>query len=720
VPLCERPVSGAAGILISAGVTHIRIINGDHCIRTVLNLMRERFGIATPHAISVEMWEEWGRDADLMRTLTNQIAEYAAAVNYHTPVERLSHEDQARIQHLLLPPLPRQLRERFVPMAEHRAAQRRRRKAKQMYSASAQLPSWPSCSHAIPPLNGSSAGTDNKYSELIPASSRSKRILCTKMSSSTYLTSLARTRPASNSSNGTGHPCALRSRSGVRYEFSYRRYTDWMNQTKKGSKSHDVAWLARYNLQRRAKEPTPIYANRRAYFVEAHLGDGMPWFMGPLERWFRGLGQGRNGKTGVDGRTGMCHAGVGTPDDWLVRYFGDHLRSDRLHGRCSGTGTVWFEPEAAYRGVLFGSAIVTLMLTADARAHEVLQISADRFVRPVRVYVVKNTDGTPKRDPATNRIVTDVIVQQRFLPKGRKHDDLRLEYDVSAARVHLQEITRLLKATHHGEIPVVRYDPFHSKAEHLGAERYLFQWNGRHVRKAIVNGLIRFVLDGIELVDRAGAHIDVTSHMLRHTAATVQHQQYGVPLEVLTEAMGHTLTASGEAPEATRYYSQMTENQKAEIRHDTILAIMDDARLAVRVIDPEDEAERIERMMADADERTREVLERYGGLHPVTFGHCGYPGLCVRGTARSFCLGCPFLVRRPQYFDRVDFLLESYLTAADAHERMGDLAGARERKRLIAELRQLRSEMLLLAEAERDGTWTPRWKAGSSLPAAEA
>jgi hypothetical protein len=203
----------------------------------------------------------------------------------------------------------------------------------------------------------------------------------------------------------------------------------------------------------------------------------------------------------------------------------------------------------------------------------------------------------------------------------------------------------------------------------------LFQWNGRHVRKAIVNGLIRFVLDGIELVDRTSAHIDVTSHMLRHAAATVQHQQYGVPLEALAEAMGHTLTASGEAPEATRYYSQMTENQKVEIRHDTILAIMDDARLAVRVVDPEEEAERIERLMADADERTREVLERYGGLHPVTFGHCGYPGLCVRGTARSFCLGCPFLVRRPEYLDRVDFLLEGYLTAADAHERMGDLAG---------------------------------------------
>jgi hypothetical protein len=176
------------------------------------------------------------------------------------------------------------------------------------------------------------------------------------------------------------------------YEFSYRRYTDWMNQTKKGSKSYEVAWLARYNLQRRAKEPTPIYANRRAYFVEARLGNDMPWFMTPLARWFQGLGSGRNGKTGIDGRSGMCHAGVGTPEDWLVRYFGDHLRSDRIHGRYSSEGRVWFEPEAVYRGILFGSAFVTLMLTADARSHEVLQISADRFVRPVRIYVVKRAD----------------------------------------------------------------------------------------------------------------------------------------------------------------------------------------------------------------------------------------------------------------------------------------------------------------------------------------
>ena len=212
-----------------------------------------------------------------------------------------------------------------------------------------------------------------------------------------------------------------------------------------------------------------------------------------------------------------------------------------------------------------------------------------------------------------------------------------------------------------------------------------------HPRVSSTGGELRVLLGqtaqgihGVVLVDRSGERIDVTSHLLRHAAATVQRQQYGVPLEILAEAMGHTLGADGQAPEATRYYSQMTEAQKAEIRHDAIVAMMDDARLALRVIEPEEEAKRIERLMAEADERTREVLERYGGLHPVTFGHCGYPGLCVRGTARAFCIGCPFLVRRPEYLDRVEFLLDGYVKAADAHERMGDLAGARERHRLIA------------------------------------
>src|SRR5207245_4772905 len=44
--------------------------------------------------------------------------------------ERLSRGDQARVEHLLLPPLPKQFRQRFVPSAEQRVEVQRNRKAK--------------------------------------------------------------------------------------------------------------------------------------------------------------------------------------------------------------------------------------------------------------------------------------------------------------------------------------------------------------------------------------------------------------------------------------------------------------------------------------------------------------------------------------------------------------------------------------------------------------
>jgi hypothetical protein len=676
----------------------------------VLDLLKQRFGITTAQAITREMWEAWGRDTDHMRTLITRLRKYAAAVNHHLGDyrERLSREDLARIGHLLLPPLPKQFRYRYVPEAEQRAAAQRQRKAKtDVVSECAtailalMLARYPSMVRFIhwyrQQLEHIEAGRLSIPARLVyeddqldlPRQPGPDAVSVEDLQWRTSRVRLDLTIWRS-------------------YEFSQRRFADWILRSEPGTEERERAFKARASWKGRAREG--VHADPHAYFVEVQSADEMPWFMGPVAQWHAQLGHTRQGGLQADGSFGISRAGVGTPDEWLVRSFAKLIASDRKHGRRPTAAGICFDPEATYRGVLFGSAIVTLMLTADARIHEILQISVDRFVKPVRVYVVKNPDGTPKRDPTTNKIVTDVIVEQRLLPKGRKRDDLRLQYDVSAARQHLQEITRLLKAAHGGQVPVVFYTNQHPKAAQLGAERYLFQWNGRHFSPLTVNHLIRLALDDVVLVDRSGERIDVTSHLLRHAAATLQRQQYGVPLEALAEAMGHTLSTDGQAPEATRYYSQMTEAQKAEIRHDAILAITDDARVALRVIEPEEEAKRIERLMADADERTREVLERYGGLHPVTFGHCGYPGLCVRGTTRAFCIGCPFLVRRPEYLDRVEFVLDGYLKAADAHERMGDLAGARERKRMIAELRQLWTEMQLLAEAERQGTWIPHWK----------
>jgi hypothetical protein len=143
---------------------------------------------------------------------------------------------------------------------------------------------------------------------------------------------------------------------------------------------------------------------------------------------------------------------------------------------------IWFEPEALYRGVLYGSAIVMLMLTSDARIGEVIQVSEDRFVSPARLYVLKNPDGTPKRDPETLEIVTDAIFEQMLLEKVRKGEGERQPHNVSAAMPKLLEIMRLLKATHKGKIPSVPSDPSYLKAWPLEAERYIFQWNERHLR----------------------------------------------------------------------------------------------------------------------------------------------------------------------------------------------------------------------------------------------
>ena len=717
----QLELAALAGVLASAGVSAGYAQELQLTVRRVLASLQDCFGITTPRAITRDVWEAWGRNTELMRTLSQRVAKYAAAVNLYVGEyrERLSPEEQARVGHVLLPPLPKQFRQRFVPAAERRIEVRRNRKAKTdvvsecaMAILALMLARYPSMERFIDwyrqQLRRIEAGELSIPARLVyqddqldlPRQPGPDAVSVEELRWHTTSVQLELTiwRPL---------------------EFSQRRNAERLQRAVPGTKEWQLALAARSSLRGRAHKR--IHANPRAYFVEVHPTEAMPWFIEPVGEWFARFAHiPVRSRAQADGGIGHPHAGVGTPDDRLAKYFSALFTVDRHSGRKQMDVGVCFEPEATYRGVLFGTTIVTLMLTADARIHEILQISADRFVKPARVYLVKNPDGTPKRDPTTNKLITDVILEQRLLPKGRKRDDLRLQYDVSAARTLLEEITRLLKAAHGGHIPSVPYDAQHPKAEHLDTERYLFQWQGRHLQRDSINGLIRLVLHGVVLVDRSGERIRVTSHLLRHAAATVQRQQYGVPLEILAEAMGHTLDVHGQAPEATRYYSQMTETQKTEIRHEAIVAMLDDARLAVRVIEPDEEAHRIRRLIAEADEQTRVVLESYGGLHPVTFGHCGYPGLCVRGTARAFCIGCPFLVRRPEYVDRVDFFLDGYVKAADAHERMGDLAGARERQRMIAQLKQLRSEMLLLAEAERQGRWTPSWQQAPALPVALA
>src|SRR6266702_6238971 len=451
-------LAALAGILASAGVSAAYAKELEIAARRVLELVRRAFGLATPRAITRDVWEAWGRDADLTQTLVDRVAKYAAAVNLYQADyrERLSQADQVQVGHLLLPPLPKQFRQRFVPVAERRVEAQRKRKSKTdvvsecaMAILALMLARYPSMERFI--------RWYRRQIERIQAGELSIPARLTYEDDQLDLPS----QPGPDAVSVE----ALRWRTTSvhleltiwrPYEFSQRRNAERIQQAVPGTKEWELALGARSKLRSRAN--FRIHGDPHAYFVEVHPTEAMPWFMGPVGSWFaRFAHTPARRRAQADGGTGVPLPGVGTPEARLAKYLGALFTSDRYTGRPPMTVGVCFDPEATYRGVLFGTAIVTLMLTADARIHEILQISADRFVQPVRVYVVKNSDGTPKCDPISNKIVTDVIVEQCLLPKGRKRDDLRLQYDVSAARVHLQEITRLLTSVHGGLIPTVPY-----------------------------------------------------------------------------------------------------------------------------------------------------------------------------------------------------------------------------------------------------------------------
>jgi hypothetical protein len=267
------------------------------------------------------------------------------------------------------------------------------------------------------------------------------------------------------------------------------------------------------------------------------------------------------------------------------------------------------------------------------------------------------------------------------------------------------EISGLLMGRHGGQIPVVA-PPACAKAEHLAPERYLLQWEGRALGDTAANALLQFMTEGIRFRDRFGRPFEVTSHLLRHVAATVARQDYGLPAEAVAQVLHHR-HAPGEVPEATAYYSRLPEDRWVEQHQIALRAWLDDVRLASRALVPIDAAQELRELLARCDARAREVLERWHTYHPVAFGLCGWPGLCVRGTVRVLCLGCPHLIPRPERKAHVATWERAYAAQAATLEASGNLAEAREHHRLAAHCAQLRHEMDLLAEAARGGAGVP-------------
>src|SRR5438128_462008 len=271
-------LAALAGILASAGVSAVYAKDMDSTVRHLLDLLQQQFGIATPRAITLDVWEAWGRDTDLMRTLAERMGRYAAAVNLYVGDyrERLSREDQARVDHLLLPPVPKQFRQRFVPGAEHRVEAQRSRKAKTdvvsecaMAILALMLARYPSMERFIrwyrQQIERIQAGELSIPARLtyeddqldLPSQPGPDAVSVEELRWRTTSVHLELTiwRPL---------------------EFSRRRTALRVEQAAAGTQEWELALRAQSKLHGRVK--ARIHADPHAYFVEVHPTQAMPWF----------------------------------------------------------------------------------------------------------------------------------------------------------------------------------------------------------------------------------------------------------------------------------------------------------------------------------------------------------------------------------------------------------------------------------------------------------
>jgi hypothetical protein len=82
---------------------------------------------------------------------------------------------------------------------------------------------------------------------------------------------------------------------------------------------------------------------------------------------------------------------------------------------------------------------------------------------------------------------------------------------------------------------------------------------------------------------------------------------------------------------------------------------------------------------------------------------------------RVLCLGCPYLVPRPEHAGRVLGWQKAYLAMAAECAASGADGEAKEHRRSADECVKLLHVMQLMATAEREGRWRPEFRA---LPSA--
>ena len=326
-------------------------------------------------------------------------------------------------------------------------------------------------------------------------------------------------------------------------------------------------------------------------------------------------------------------------------------------------GHLLFSAEAVYVAALFGHLAIRLQTITGARLGEIQQIAQN----PECIKELVNVG--PKA--ATRWLL-------RLVPKGEPKARQNYYIDGDTKNDLVNVIAYLRHKTGEKKLPIID-----SEFKKTPPDRYVFQWEGKPIDQAVLNGVIRFVLHGAVIRSSDGQGVHLTSHLLRHAFATEMASR-NVPVDIIA-AMLHQRDAT-----VTKYYSRPTQTQVLEAAETIFVDRIDVAAEAIR------SPGEIGRMLAEAQ-------GKIGALTEVLGGTCVIANMCP---AKFACIGCagnaPDPNKRYQVEQKRRWAQEHASWAAA--ERLP--AEDRQLSRLVQDCDLMLQEMDLIEKANKDADQT--------------
>jgi hypothetical protein len=205
---------------------------------------------------------------------------------------------------------------------------------------------------------------------------------------------------------------------------------------------------------------------------------------------------------------------------------------------------------------------------------------------------------------------------------------------------------------------------------------FLWQYAKRHLSHSDINASIKWILQGVNLLDQDGKLIALTSHLFRHGFAT-ELRALGTPMDILA------LLLKQRDVSVTDYYSKPTPAQIVSLQRKIFVSRTDLSKLHRRA------PEQVKRQLDDA-------REKIGALIPVVGGSCTVANECP---AKFACIGCAGNAPDPKKRPQVVELKAAYGRMQEMAEEQNLPAERRKAKEIMESCDDVLAEMDLIESA---------------------